>query len=90
MTFETELVDECAVQRGRTLVVIAGPTGVGKTLLGVELAKRFNGEVINADSRYLYRGFDIGTAKPNQVEQNGVPHHLIDILDPAEDFSLGH
>jgi tRNA dimethylallyltransferase len=70
------------------LVVIAGPTGSGKTGLGVELALRFNGEVINADSRYLYRGFTIGTAKPSLAERAGVPHHLIDILAPDEDFSL--
>jgi len=70
------------------VVVIAGPTGVGKTRLGVALAQRFQGEVINADSRYLYRGFTIGTAKPSPDEQAGVPHHLIDILAPDDDFSL--
>ena len=62
------------------LVVIAGPTGVGKTALGVELARRFNGEVVSADSRYLYRGLDIGVAKPDVVERRGVPHHLIDVV----------
>jgi tRNA dimethylallyltransferase len=69
------------------IVVVAGPTAVGKTTLGVELGLRFGGEVVNADSRYLYRGFDIGTAKPTLAERRGVPHHLIDILGPA-DFSL--
>jgi tRNA dimethylallyltransferase len=88
MVFEADLVDEHAEQYSRKLVVIAGPTGVGKTMLGVELARRFDGEVINADSRYLYRGFNIGTAKPDANEQKGVPHHLIDILDPTGDFSL--
>lgn len=70
------------------VVVIVGPTNVGKTRLGVELGARFGGEVINADSRYLYRGFTIGTAKPSIEEQAGVPHHLIDILEPGDDFSL--
>jgi len=88
MTFEAELVDDYAEQSGRKLVVVVGPTGVGKTKLGVELARRFDGEVINADSRYLYRGFNIGTAKPDADERKGVPHHLIDILDPTDDFSL--
>jgi len=88
MVFEADLVDEHAEQYSRKLVVIAGPTGVSKTMLGVELARRFDGEVINADSRYLYRGFNIGTAKPDANEQKGVPHHLIDILDPTGDFSL--
>jgi tRNA dimethylallyltransferase len=70
------------------LIVIAGPTGSGKTALGVELARRFGGEVVNADSRYLYQGFSIGTAKPSLEERRGVPHHLIDILAPDDDFSL--
>jgi tRNA dimethylallyltransferase len=70
------------------LVVIAGPTAVGKTALGISLAQEFGGEVINADSRYLYRGFDIGVAKPDPIERQGVPHHLIDILPPAGEMSL--
>ncbi|MBX3071188.1 MAG: tRNA (adenosine(37)-N6)-dimethylallyltransferase MiaA [Thermomicrobiales bacterium] len=70
------------------VVVIAGPTAVGKTRLAIELAIRFGGEVVNADSRYLYRGFVIGVAKPDGGEQRGVPHHLIDILDPGEEMSL--
>ena len=70
------------------LVVIAGPTAVGKTKLAIELAGRFDGEVINADSRYLYRGFHIGVAKPTEAERKGIPHHLIDILDPDQDMSL--
>jgi tRNA dimethylallyltransferase len=88
MAFEAEFGDEHAEKSGHRLIVVAGPTGVGKTMLGVELAKRFGGEVINADSRYLYRGFNIGTAKPSADEQQGMPHHLIDILDPVDDFSL--
>ncbi|MCC6793030.1 MAG: tRNA (adenosine(37)-N6)-dimethylallyltransferase MiaA [Thermomicrobiales bacterium] len=70
------------------IVVICGPTGVGKTHLGIELALRFGGEVVNADSRYFYRGFDIGVAKPDILERRGVPHHLIDICAPADDMSL--
>ena len=70
------------------LVVVAGPTAIGKTRLGIELGLRFDGEVVNADSRYFYRGMDIGVAKPDLAERRGVPHHLIDILDPAADMSL--
>lgn len=70
------------------LVVIAGPTGTGKSAAAVALASQFRGEVVNADSRYLYRGFDIGVAKPTHAERGNVPHHLIDIIDPAEPMSL--
>jgi len=70
------------------IVVIAGPTAVGKTRLGIELALRFDGEVVNADSRYLYRGIDIGVAKPDLIERRGIPHHVIDICDPADEMSL--
>ena len=69
------------------LVVIAGPTASGKTALAIEVAKRYNGEVIAADSRTIYRGFDIGTAKPSLEEQFGVPHHLLDIRNPGENYS---
>ncbi|MGL4209229.1 MAG: tRNA (adenosine(37)-N6)-dimethylallyltransferase MiaA [Candidatus Adiutrix sp.] len=68
------------------LVIIAGPTGAGKSALGLELAQFFGGEIINADSVALYRGFDIGAAKPTVDEQNMVPHHLIDVLNPDENF----
>ena len=70
------------------IVVVAGPTAVGKTALGVELAAAFNGEVVNADSRYLYRGFNIGVAKPDLGERRGIPHHLIDILPPDGEMTL--
>lgn len=70
------------------LIVIAGPTASGKTALSVELAIRCHGEIVNADSRYLYRGMDIGVAKPDIVERRGVPHHLIDIRNPDQDMSL--
>ena len=71
------------------LVCVAGPTAVGKTALAVELAKQFGGEVVNADSRQVYRGMTIGTAKPTAEEMAVGPHHLIDILDPPENFGLG-
>ena len=79
--------DEGEAARPR-LVVIAGPTAVGKTALGIELARRFGGEVVNADSRYLYRGLDIGVAKPDVVERRGIPHHLIDVVPPDGAMSL--
>ncbi len=63
------------------LVVICGATATGKTALSIELSRVFDGEVVNADSRYFYRGMDIGVAKPTMAERRGVPHHLIDILD---------
>ncbi len=71
------------------LVAVVGPTAVGKTALAARLAARFNGEVIGADSRQVYRGMDIGTAKPGPDELAGVPHHLIGIIEPDENFSLG-
>lgn len=64
------------------IVVIVGPTASGKTALGISLAKKFNGEIISADSRTVYRGMDIGTAKPTH------PHHLIDVVDPDEEFTV--
>ncbi|MFR6426411.1 MAG: tRNA (adenosine(37)-N6)-dimethylallyltransferase [Oscillospiraceae bacterium] len=64
------------------LVVITGPTASGKTALGVALARRLGGEVVSADSMQIYRGMDIGTAKPTPEEMQGVPHHMIDIADP--------
>ena len=70
------------------LVVITGPTASGKTALGVALAQRPGGEVVSADSMQIYRGMDIGTAKPTPEEMQGVPHHMIDIADPAENYSV--
>ena len=70
------------------LVVIVGPTAVGKTAAAITLAERLGGEIVNADSRYLYRGFDIGVAKPTVAERRGVPHHLIDVVDATEEMSL--
>ena len=70
------------------LIIIAGPTAVGKTAISVELAKRIGGEIISADSMQVYRGMDIGTAKVTPEETQGVPHHLIDILDPSDAFNV--
>ncbi|EXJ22356.1 tRNA dimethylallyltransferase [Alkalibacterium sp. AK22] len=70
------------------IIVIVGPTAVGKTKLGIELAKAFDGEVINGDSMQVYRGLDIGTAKVTPNEAEGIVHHLIDIKDPAEPYSV--
>ena len=70
------------------LVLIIGPTAVGKTELAIQLAERLGGEIVSADSRLFYRGMDIGTAKPTREEQARVPHHLIDIADPDEILSL--
>lgn len=70
------------------LLVIIGPTAVGKTKLSIELAKRYNGEIISGDSMQIYRGMDIGTAKIKTEEMEGIPHHLIDIKEPDESFSV--
>ena len=68
------------------VIVICGPTGVGKTAAAIEVAKALNGQIISADSMQIYRHMDIGTAKPTEHEQACVPHHLIDIVDPDESF----
>ena len=70
------------------LLVICGPTASGKTALGVALAQALNGEVVSADSMQIYRGMDIGTAKPTREEMGGIPHHMLDVADPAEDYSV--
>ena len=70
------------------IICIAGPTASGKTALAVELAKRFNGEVVSCDSMQIYRRMDIGTAKPFPEERQGIPHHMIDVAEPDEDFSV--
>lgn len=71
------------------LICIAGPTASGKTGLAVALAQALNGEVVSCDSMQIYRGMDVGTAKPTPEEMQGVPHHLLDVADPGEDFSVG-
>lgn len=70
------------------LIVIVGPSAVGKTEISLQLAERLRGEIVSADSRLFYRGLDIGTAKPSPTEQARVPHHLIDIADPDATWSL--
>ena len=70
-------------------VAILGPTAVGKSDFGLKIAERFDGEIVSADALQIYRGFDIGTAKPTVEERHRVPHHLVDILDPQEPFSAG-
>lgn len=75
-------------QKMNKVVIIVGPTAVGKTRLSIRLAKRIDGEIVSADSRYIYRGMDIGSAKPTVTEREGVPHHMIDIAAPNETWSL--
>lgn len=70
------------------LLVIVGPTASGKTALSVELAKRFNGEIVSADSMQIYKNMDIATAKPTEKEKQGIAHHLMDFLPPSEKFSV--
>jgi tRNA dimethylallyltransferase len=70
------------------LIAILGPTAVGKSALALKLAREFRGEIVSADSRQVYRGMDIGTAKPNAAEQQQVAHHLIDLVNPGEPFTL--
>jgi tRNA dimethylallyltransferase len=76
------------VDSKQKLLVIIGPTAVGKTNLSIEMAKCYNGEIISGDSMQIYRGMDIGTAKITKEEMQGIPHHLIDIKEPEENFSV--
>lgn len=71
------------------IVCVVGPTASGKTRLAVELAKRLDGEVVSCDSMQLYRSMDVGTAKPTAREMQGVRHHMLDVAEPDEDFSVG-
>ncbi len=71
------------------IICVAGPTASGKTRLAVDLAEHYGGEVVSCDSMQIYRGMDIGTAKPTPEEMRGVPHHMLDFLDPNEDYSVG-
>ena len=71
------------------LVAVVGPTGSGKSDLGLAIAERFSGEIINCDSLQVYRRFDIGSAKLTKAEQRGIPHHMIDVVDPDEPFTAG-
>jgi tRNA dimethylallyltransferase len=71
------------------LIVIAGPTGAGKSSLALRVCEEFSGEIVNCDSLQLYRGFHVGTAKTPESERRGVPHHLLDVLDPSDGYSAG-
>ncbi len=70
------------------IIVVAGPTASGKTRLGIELAKIYHGEIVSADSMQLYRGMDVGTAKATEEEQRAAPHHMLDVADPRESWSV--
>ena len=70
------------------IICIVGPTASGKSALAVELAKEYHGEVVSCDSMQVYRRMDIGTAKPTREEMQGIPHHMIDVAEPDEDFSV--
>ena len=76
------------MEEKRPLIIITGPTASGKTALSIELAKQTGGEIISADSMQVYRHMDIGSAKVTKEEMDGVPHHLIDVLDPPEEFNV--
>jgi len=70
-----------------TLVAVLGPTATGKSALGLRIAERYDGEIINCDSTAVYRGFDIGTDKVSPADRRGVPHHLIDVVEPTEEYT---
>ena len=70
------------------VIVLAGPTGVGKTALSLKLAQVLGAEIVSADSMQVYRGMDIGTAKVSEAERGLIPHHLLDVADPAEPFGV--
>jgi tRNA dimethylallyltransferase len=78
--------EELVTDEKPKVVVITGPTASGKSSLAIDLALHFGAEIVNADSMQVYRGMDVGTAKPTITERRGVPHHLLDVADPDEDF----
>lgn len=71
------------------VIAVVGPTASGKTSYAIELAQKLGGEIVSADSRLVYKGFDIGTAKPTIEERSGIPHYMIDIVEPEVDYSVG-
>lgn len=75
---------------GKDLIVLVGPTAVGKSAVGIELAERIGGEIVSADSRCVYRRMDVGTAKPVPEERARARHHVIDLVDPDEEYSVAH
>lgn len=83
-----KVVNNLGEEKKEKLVVIIGPTAVGKTNLSIQLAKKLNGEIISGDSMQVYRGMDIGTAKIHEDEMEGIKHHLLDIKEPDESFSV--
>ena len=72
------------------VIAVVGPTASGKTAMAIELALQIGGEIISADSRLVYKGFNIAAAKPAIEERKGIPHHLIDIVEPEFDYSAGN
>ncbi len=82
------MVQKNSIENPNKILIICGPTASGKTALAVECAKLLNSEVISADSMYIYKGLDVGTAKPSIDEMQGVKHHLIDVVSPFDDFSV--
>ena len=74
----------------KPLIVLTGPTAIGKTSLSISLAKAVNGEIISADSMQVYKHMDIGSAKVRPEEMKGIPHYLVDVLEPEEELSLIH
>ena len=72
------------------VIVITGPTAVGKTKLSIEIAKKYNGEIINCDAVQVYKGLDIGSAKVTEEEKDGIPHHLFDIKEVDEEYTIFH
>jgi tRNA dimethylallyltransferase len=81
-------LEKCQEQDKKPLIAILGPTASGKTTISIQIAKQFNGEVISADSRQIYKHMDIGTAKITEPEMEGIKHHLLDVVDPKEEFTL--
>ena len=85
----TEETNSTGASPGYPLLAIVGPTAAGKSALGLAIAKRWNGEIVNYDAMQLYRGFDIGTGKLRRDEQDGIPHHLLDCVEPPQIFTAG-